>query len=436
MMNSCSLSKVTVLAGASAVLGMVGAVLPWIPFTGQAVVTSFVCAGAVCAAALSVLCAKRSFRWIAETRRVCEAVAAGDFEQRLIRVTERGEFGRMLNSVNHMVDVTDAFVREAGAAMEAVSKGRYFRTIRPEGLKGHYLNSSTRINDATAGMKAKVEHFRKMTDTFEDKVRGAVEIVASASTELQATASNLTDLADSTRNQTTTAAAATEQASSNVQTVASAAEELSASISEIARQVASASSKTNEASQKAEIANELVKALSQAADEIGSVVTLISDISEQTNLLALNATIEAARAGEAGKGFAVVAAEVKALANQTGQATGRIQDQVLGIRSATDQAVEAISVIVSAISEVSSMSTGVASAVEEQSAATDEISKNVQEASQGTAEVARNTALVTQSAGETTTAASNVQSASGELAAQAELLREEVSRYLENARAA
>ncbi|SDG59772.1 Methyl-accepting chemotaxis protein (MCP) signalling domain-containing protein [Thalassobaculum litoreum DSM 18839] len=435
-MNSCSLSKVTVLAGASAMLGAVGAAMPWIPFAGQAVVTSVVCAGVVVAASLSILCGKRSLHWIAETRRVCEAVAAGDFEQRLIRVTEQGEFGRMLNSVNHMVDVTDAFVREAGAAMEAVSKGRYFRSIRPEGLKGHYLNSSTRINIATVGMKTKVEHFRKMTDTFEDKVRGAVEIVASASTELQATASSLTGLADSTRDQTTTAAAATEQASSNVQTVAAAAEELSASISEIARQVANASSKTNEASQKAETANKLVKALSEAADEIGSVITLISDISEQTNLLALNATIEAARAGEAGKGFAVVAAEVKALANQTGQATGRIQDQVLGIRSATDQAVEAISVIVSAINEVSSMSAGVASAVEEQSAATDEISKNVQEASQGTAEVARNTALVTQSAGETTTAASNVQSASGELAAQAEFLREEVGRYLENARAA
>ncbi|MAG95743.1 MAG: hypothetical protein CMM08_03500, partial [Rhodospirillaceae bacterium] len=168
----------------------------------------------------------------------------------------------------------------------------------------------------------------KLADDFEGSVKGVVETVSSAATEMQSTAQSMSSIAEETSNQSTTVASAAEQASANVQTVASAAEELSASVQEVGRQVTKSSEIAGRAVDEANSTHETVRKLAESAQKIGDVVQLITDIAEQTNLLALNATIEAARAGDAGKGFAVVASEVKSLASQTSKATDEIDAQI------------------------------------------------------------------------------------------------------------
>ena len=175
----------------------------------------------------------------------------------------------------------------------------------------------------------------KLADDFEGAVGEIIETVSSASTELEASAASLTSTAERSQKIAVVVAAASEEASTNVQSVASATEEMSSSVNEISRQVQESARMASEAVDQARTTNERVGELSEAASRIGDVVELINTIAGQTNLLALNATIEAARAGEAGRGFAVVASEVKALAEQTAKATGEIGQQIAGIQAAT-----------------------------------------------------------------------------------------------------
>ena len=284
--------------------------------------------------------------------------------------------------------------------------------------------------------EVRVQKIDGLTRDFDSDVSLVVKTVASATTEMQATASSMTATAEETSRQATAVAAAAEQASTNVQTVASASEELSSSITEISRQVSESARIAAQAVEEAQHTNTTVQGLADAAQKIGDVVKLINDIAGQTNLLALNATIEAARAGDAGKGFAVVASEVKSLANQTAKATEDIATQINAIQSATQNAVGAIQGIGKTIGAISQIATTIASAVEEQGAATQEIARNVQQAAAGTREVAATIAGVTEAAGQTGSVAGAVRTAAEELSQQSAVLNAQVARVVADIRAA
>ena len=165
---------------------------------------------------------------------------------------------------------------------------------------------------------------RALAENFEATIKGVVEAVLASSATLHSSVSSMTATADATARQTSTVAAASQQASGNVQAVATAVEELSATGAEISRRVSDSILIAERAVTEANRTNGTVRGLADAADKIGKVVDMINDIAGQTNLLALNATIEAARAGDAGKGFAVVASEVKNLASQTARQPTRL----------------------------------------------------------------------------------------------------------------
>ncbi|MBH1939542.1 methyl-accepting chemotaxis protein [Mobilitalea sibirica] len=98
---------------------------------------------------------------------------------------------------------------------------------------------------------------------------------------------------------------------------------------------------------------DIIRKTKESTAQIGEASNVITDIAAQTNLLALNASIEAARAGEAGKGFAVVADQIKKLAAQSADSTGRIDNIIQELNQIVSKAVEGIEKVISITKEQS-----------------------------------------------------------------------------------
>lgn len=335
------------------------------------------------------------------------SVAAKDYGVAIPAEGQRDELGDMANALSTFRDGLQSNER-----MEAEATQRREQDAR----------RAAAVEQAIAG--------------FEKTAESVMLTISSAATELSAAAHDLSNAAQESTMEAATVAAASHQASANVNGVAAAGEELNATAGEIARQLGMATQSIRMAVEKMRATDMDVQALALAADKIGSVVDLINNLAAQTNLLALNATIEAARAGEAGRGFAVVASEVKNLAAQTAKATTDIATIVTEIRSVTNATIESIQAIDGSLQSIDRVSTEIAGTVAQQQSATLEISTNVREAAKGTEDVSRSIAHVSSAAGNTAAASSQVLSAASELSQQAESMRESVSRFLAEVRAA
>ncbi len=118
--------------------------------------------------------------WIGEAVNVCQAAAKGDMEARILNIHADPRTEELLHGINHLLDMTDAFVREATASLEYASKGKFFRRVLPNGMLGSFRRAAKSINAATMGMDQKTRELtvaEKRRLELEDDFRKAREVV-------------------------------------------------------------------------------------------------------------------------------------------------------------------------------------------------------------------------------------------------------------------
>jgi methyl-accepting chemotaxis protein len=351
------------------------------------------------------------------TRVAREVGTEGQLGSQAVVESAAGTWKELIDNINRMsINLTDQ-IGSIGEVMLALAQGNLSKQITEKNA-GEFQQLSDRVNQMIANLTASIKQMAEVATA-----------VSSASEELTAVSKEMTENANQTAEQATSASASAEQVSTNAISVSIAVEQMNASIKEIAKNAALGAKVATQAVKTADSTNATITKLGQSSVEIGKVIKVITSIAQQTNLLALNATIEAARAGEAGRGFAVVATEVKELAKQTAKATEDISQRIEAIQADTNSAVSAISQITGIINQINDLQNTIASAVEEQTATTNEISRNVAEAAKGSSDIAKNIGIVAVNAQSTTIGANNTSEAASELSRMAVELQKVVGNF-------
>ena len=192
-----------------------------------------------------------------------------------------------------------------------------------------------------------------------------------------------------------------EAQASGVTQSSAAVEEMVANIASVSQILEKNNLVVNQLTDAADKGQQQVKTAVKTADAvlqqsagILQASSIIQNIASRTNLLAMNAAIESAHAGEAGKGFAVVAEEIRKLAEQSGDQSKAIDENLRSLSEAIGGISTDINLVQNAFESIYELSqkvrqqeTVIANAMEEQNSGNQQVLEAMRAISDSTVEV-------------------------------------------------
>ena len=286
-------------------------------------------------------------------------------------------------------------------------------------------------------------HFMEGLQGIIRQVRNDAERLASASSELSATAGNVAHASHTQSESAAATAAAVEQITVSISSVAQAADEVRALSNQSLESTLQGNLAISKLVGEIDVVESAVQSIAtsvgefvKSAQTITSMTQQVKDIAEQTNLLALNAAIEAARAGEQGRGFAVVADEVRKLAEKSSQSAGEIDavTRTLGqqsdvVEKAIQAGLQSLHTSQDAVENVAIVLAEANAAVHQSNQGVDSISRSVSEQTAASSDISRNIERIARMTEENSHAMSEVSTATHELESLASELENIVSKF-------
>lgn len=172
---------------------------------------------------------------------------------------------------------------------------------------------SSGTTDEIGKSTSAVDHLLQIVEAFVREAKTSADDLVSLSVGMKSSAEKLS-------RESEIQASSVEELSASLEETDAQAESTSHSASDAAEVVREANAAAKEGNTRVNEMVGAISAISASSKDIAKIIKVINEIAFQTNILALNASVEAARAGAKGRGFSVVAAEVGNLANRSAKA--------------------------------------------------------------------------------------------------------------------